>query len=365
MSRKLAGALCAAAVVVGLGAGTGVASAATLQIGKPSSVAEEQPATFTFSGQTDAEAYVYAVQRPAGGAACGPTAAGDVGGQQIVDSNYQSGTFSVPAVTTYSDPGSELICAWLRNGSDTYAAASATVSIRGNRAGVRLVAPTTARPGDTVSIATRYSTEVTRELFVTYSYGGAVGDSSACGTSLRTHRDDDYGELVDGDGISGSGATNATLRFDDDDDGKVILLCAYVQEGGGDAAAEARWASYITVGTPPAPRPQTPSTSTTSTPTTTIVPTMIPPVVVPVAPPPVVLPTAQCPAAQAADAQALDHVHRTARSIKRWKRGLLKAHGRAARSRAARKLTVARANYRRAAAGRRTTIAARKAQCGR
>lgn len=77
------------------------------------------------------------------------------------------------------------------------------------------------------------------------------------------------------------------------------------------------------------------------------------------------VPTASCPAAQTTDARALDRVHTFAKSIKRWKARLKRAHSASRKRAAQRKLTASRLNYRKAVRMRASTVTARKQQCGK
>jgi hypothetical protein len=92
------------------------------------------PVTITMSGSDEISQPLYAKTRllPAGGGSCTSTASPDRGVQLRGSGQSQQGSFSKTFTTTFSSPGSWLVCGWLASGGSSLplAAASLVVVVR-------------------------------------------------------------------------------------------------------------------------------------------------------------------------------------------------------------------------------------------
>jgi len=76
-----------------------------------------QQTTVTVTGTSEAPAVLWAKIRPAGGAACGVSYAGDAG-TELINGRSVNGTFTTQVTTTPQAAGNYLICLWIARSSD-------------------------------------------------------------------------------------------------------------------------------------------------------------------------------------------------------------------------------------------------------
>lgn len=212
------------------------ADSATLQVldsaGKSDPVADVGR-TFKTSGNSAAPREVYVKYRPAGGAACTPSADTDSGRTDSalpygVDVN---GDFTVTRTGTWDTPGSVQFCIWIADtATQSVTPISQVITFRAPAGAVSAtVTPIDAPPGQVLTATITGTTEAPKELYAAYRAAGGA----ACATSYST---DSGRGVVNGRDINGGFSETTTFTPDAAGD---YILCLWVADSGSDSAPTA------------------------------------------------------------------------------------------------------------------------------
>jgi hypothetical protein len=217
------------------------AQASSISLAVSADPAEEQAFTVTASGTADVDGTVEAFIRPAGGAPCAATA-GTETGTSLLYRSVPAGPYTIPTTYTPESPGSYLMCGYLRSGSATAAAISATMTVRPNRATLTITAPATGIPDQPVVLSFHGATEVSRRVFATIKPAGGTSCGSAYATDVGGE-DVVYSESIQG---SYSFPRSQSLKAGG------YVICSWVQEASDDLAPDAVASASISVQSPDA-----------------------------------------------------------------------------------------------------------------
>ncbi len=201
---------------------------------------EDRAITFVGTGDV-AGTKLYAKVRPAG-VPCAPVYKGETGTDV-----FFADPIGTQSIKTIDDPGTYVICAYLQQFSgDNSAASAATVplNVRPNNATIAIAVPRVANPGAGIPVTFAGTTEIGRELYAKTKPAGA----GACGQS----RGADPSTDTIASGLPASAAFATPRLAGPFRSPGQYLVCAWIQEGFGDAVAEAAASAVINV-VPPLP----------------------------------------------------------------------------------------------------------------
>lgn len=235
-TRAVLGAL-AAAVGLLAGSGQAFADSATINVttttGAPDPVARVAR-VFTLSGTSALPTRVWVKYRPAGGAACAPSAYTDSGTELFYNGSPSfygtsvNGAFSLPRADSWNAAGAYLFCIWLSNQSDavttpftqaiTFRAATGTITATVN--------PITPRVNESATITVTGASEAPAQVFAKLRPAGGAG-------CARSYSADSGTELLYADDVDGAFSLTATTK---QATAGSYLLCLWLATSSTDAA---------------------------------------------------------------------------------------------------------------------------------
>jgi hypothetical protein len=240
--------LLAMAATLALVAPAGASAASTLSITTGNDPTESITTQLGVAGSTDvSNGYLDLTVKPTGGAGCGANPDAD-SGTFVLRDTVSNGPYSLSENRTFDNAGSYLLCAWLRDRSQSgypvVTAVNSTITVRIPKLSLSLAAPASVASGTVFQATLTGQAETQR-----HAYFGAVPDTArGCPANWSAFQAAD-GHLSIDDILITGGPTSDTQNVQIDGSG-VYLLCAYFQRGFSDPVPEATANGAISVNPP-------------------------------------------------------------------------------------------------------------------
>lgn len=200
---------------------------------------EERAMTFIATGTTNATNEIYATFRPIGGVPCAPSYGADSG-----SSVFFADSSGTQEVLTRGDPGDYVMCAYLQSGSSQPAIETFVlpVRVRPNSAALAIQVAPIGVADVAVPVSLVGTTELGRRLYAKAKPIGAGG----CGQSNTADPSSDSFASFE----SAIGPFSLPRLAGPFSDVGQYRLCAWLQESGSDALAEAAASAVVTIVAP-------------------------------------------------------------------------------------------------------------------
>jgi hypothetical protein len=250
--RRRLGACALAVLALFAFSGTAAADSASLSVtttGGQSDPVADVARTFTITGNTASPKNIYVAHRPAGGAACAPSASTDTGDNNFWYGEDVNGDFSFSRAYTWNDgPGSFQFCIWIADNSSqvvtpitqviTFRSPSGTISAT--------LDPAVPRPGQTTTVTVTGRSEAPKSVYATIRRAGGA----PCAATFDADVDSSEG-LFSGNDVNGAFSESTTMAQERAGD---YLLCLWLAETGRDTKPVAGPQPIpFTVAAPPRP----------------------------------------------------------------------------------------------------------------